>query len=408
MRYSSIESKIEYLSDIPDVIQCGLLDLFDVSDIHNLPDETKNALRKSIARLFLKGRPVDYEEYCKAYALYYLPVNLQKIWRPLLDLAITDSLDAKCDVLELGGGPGSATFGLTEFYRYLAYDNPSTPFSLTITVVEREKDFIQIFQDLWEEYENTLPENLSASVTCMKKDAVDFLLHSEGKKYGLILESNMLNPNEYVRADELDKIAHCITSMMKRHSSAILIEPAKQALSGYLKTVRKNLLDVGLNCYSPCCCDNSECSQFASARLNISEISLYRELKEQNIINKIDDYHAFEYAVFRNDGLKKYDYTFRESVLSDLLYHDGELVSFKAYILAIADPEKDIFAVKVCEGNMPDNQSVWLNIPKKSLVEKEINALTCGRGGLVDVKNAVVENPKRLGFCTKTRIKIYR
>ena len=168
------------------------------------------------------------------------------------------------------------------------------------------------------------------------------------------------------------------------------------------------LLERGLNCYSPCSCDHPECAQFCSAQLDIREISLCRELYEQGIVSKPADYHPFEYAVFRNDGLRKYDYPCTSGVLSDLLYHDGELISFRAYILAIADQDKDVFALKLCDGSMMQNQSVWLNIPKSSLVEREINALTCGRGGLIDVKNAVVENPRRLVFCGKTRMRIYR
>ena len=112
MNTSSIESKIEYLSDIPESIQRGLLNLFGIQAIDELTKEKKILLKNSISRLFSTTEQTDYDEYCRAYALYYLPVNMQKIWRPLLDLAITDSLESSCRVLELGAGPGSATFGL--------------------------------------------------------------------------------------------------------------------------------------------------------------------------------------------------------------------------------------------------------------------------------------------------------
>lgn len=128
MNTSSIESKIEYLSDIPESIQRGLLNLFGIQAIDELTKEKKILLKNSISRLFSTTEQTDYDEYCRAYALYYLPVNMQKIWRPLLDLAITDSLESSCRVLELGAGPGSATFGLIEFYKYLAFDNYSTEF----------------------------------------------------------------------------------------------------------------------------------------------------------------------------------------------------------------------------------------------------------------------------------------
>lgn len=145
MNTSSIESKIENLSDIPETIQRGLLELFGIRSIDELTQENKSLLKDSIAKLFSTTALTEYDEYCRAYALYYLPVNLQKIWRPLLDLTITNSLEASCRALELGAGPGSATFGLIEFYKYLAYDNNSTEFCIDITIVERESAFLKIF-----------------------------------------------------------------------------------------------------------------------------------------------------------------------------------------------------------------------------------------------------------------------
>ena len=102
MNTSSIESKIEYLSDIPETIQRGLLDLFSIRTIDELTQEKKSLLKNSIAQLFSTTALTEYDEFCRAYALYYLPVNMQKIWRPLLDLTITDSLEPSCRVLELG------------------------------------------------------------------------------------------------------------------------------------------------------------------------------------------------------------------------------------------------------------------------------------------------------------------
>lgn len=56
MNTSSIESKIEYLSDIPETIQRGLLDLFSIRAIDELTQEKKSNLKKSIAKLFLQLR----------------------------------------------------------------------------------------------------------------------------------------------------------------------------------------------------------------------------------------------------------------------------------------------------------------------------------------------------------------
>ena len=407
MNTSSIESKIEYLSDIPESIQRGLLNLFGIQAIDELTKEKKILLKNSISRLFSTTEQTDYDEYCRAYALYYLPVNMQKIWRPLLDLAITDSLESSCRVLELGAGPGSATFGLIEFYKYLAFDNYSTEFYIDITVVEREDAFLKIFGSLMEQYTLSLPSNLHVSTNPNNSDVTAFLSGNEDK-YDLIIESNMLNPNEHVSACQLEIIAHDLARLLKKHSSLIIIEPAKQSLTGYLRTVKTTLLHERLCCYSTCSCANQTCGQFASAQLNIKGIAICRKLYENGIITRLPDYHAFEYAVFRNDTLQKYDYLEFNSVLGNLCNHEGEIISFKAFVCAIAHPEDDIFALKICDGSVAENKSVWMNIPKRSLLEPEINTLTCGRGSMVDIKNAVVETPNRIGVCKKTRIRIYK
>ena len=408
MNTSSIESKIECLSDIPETIQRGLLDQFNIRTIDELTQEKKLLLKNSIAQLFSTTGPTEYDEYCRAYALYYLPVNMQKIWRPLLDLTITDSLEPSCCVLELGVGPGSATIGLIEFYKYLAYDNYSTEFYIDITVVERESAFLRIFDSLMEQYTHSLPSNLNVSIKSINADATEFLAHNENSGYNLIIESNMLNPNEHISACYLEDIAHNLIRALGKHSSLIFIEPAKQVLANFLRTIKTILLREGLCCYSPCCCENQICDQFASAQLNIKGISLCKKLYENDIITHLPDYHAFEYAVFRNDTLQKYDYSGTDSILCDLRNHGGELISFKAFVCAIAHPDDDVFALKVCDGSIPKNKPVWMNIPRKTLLEPQINTLTCGRGGMIDIKNAVVEAPNKLGICRKTRIRIYK
>ena len=408
MNYFSAETKIEYLSDIPEAIHHGLLKLFEVDALSDLSKTSKEQIRRSITQLFANRLPTNYDDYRKAYALYYLPVNLQKVWRPLLDLVITDSLPAKCSLLELGAGPGSSTFGFTEFYHWLACDNPDKKFSITITIIERDSGFIDIFRNLWDDYKATLPDNLNVSISWRCDDAISFLLHCEENKFDFVIESNMLNPNEHIEESQMEILARQIKTTLKRHGSTVFIEPAKQNLSHYLKSLKKALLQNGMNCYSPCFCDNPECAQFASAQLNTSKISICKELYDAGIISKPAEYHAFEYAVFRKDGLRKYDTHATERILSDLRFHDGELISFKAFVLAIAHPDEEIFALKLCDGTMSDKQTVWLNIPKQKLLEKDINSLTCGRGGLVDVKNAVVEGENKLGFCAKTRLRIYR
>ena len=408
MKYSSIETKIEYRSDIPDSVYRGIMELVGASSISNLSPEKKGCLKDILSGLFSGRGRVDYGEYAWAYAVYYLPVNLQKVWRPLLDLAIAGELRPKCKVLELGAGPGSATLGLVEFYKYLAYDNYSTEFSLEITVIEREQAFIDILHTLMERYLPSLPVNLKVSIETIRGNAS---LFSEGigdARFDLIIESNMLNPNESFPMPELSAIAQQMRTALSRHSSLILIEPAKPGLTNHLKEMRSLLSSTGMTCFSPCSCGHRTCSQFASARLDISEIAICQELYDNGIISQPPQWHAFEYAVFRNDSLRKYDFGGDGVLLCNLHGHEGEVISFSAFILAVASPDQPELSLKVCDGSLPDDRHVWLNIPKGTLRERDINTLTCGRGSMVEVKNAVVLSENRIGVIRKTRIKIYR
>jgi hypothetical protein len=317
-------------------------------------------------------------------------------------------LPAKCKILELGSGPGSSTFGLIEFYKYLAYDNHLTEFVLELTLVEREQGFIEIFKKLYSAYVKSLPANLHVDITIKNEDAYKFVQECSGSKYDLIIESNMLNPYEGISLAIPESFVNSLKSILSPHSSVILIEPAKQRLAIYLKQLKAIMHQQGMNCYSPCCCSNAECSQFASARIDIKEIGIYSALAANGFINKTLKNHSFEYAVYRNDELPKYEYEGTGNSLADLAAHIGEKIRFKAFILAFANETADSFSLKICDGSLCDKSNVWLCIPKSILIEDSINCLTTGRGGLVDVKNAIVEGPNNINCVISTQLKIYR
>lgn len=406
MNLNSIESRIEYSQDIPGAIEAGLLSLFDVESLDRLSSREKVLLRESIQKLFWSTSATDYSGYCRAYALYYLPVNLYKIWRPLLDLSLTDSLPTQGKVLELGAGPGSATFGLIEYYRYLAAGNDLLSFCLDICIIEKNPEFISVFEKLYSTYIKNLPENLSLSVKCIRNDAFDYLSNSCAESFDLIIESNMLNPNEGISESHLTQFATGLIPLMSKHSSAILIEPAKKELAETLNSVTKHLLCLGLGRYSPCCCSSAECYQFASGRIDTSGIKLTKLLFDRGIITRQPSTHSFEYAVFRNDAMQKYDYNGSGSLLSDLRDRIGEIISFKAFVLTAID-NIDHFSIKICDGSRSRSGDLWLEVPKNILVEKQLNCLTAGRGGLVDVRDAVVVHSAKIGVTQKTRLKIY-
>ncbi len=405
MQYQIVESRIEYKPDIPAPLAKGLLNLYGVNDVASIPDFQKKRIARSIQSMFSITGTTDYHMTCNDYALYYLPINIYKVWRPMLDLVMSGQLPSNCEILELGAGPGSATFGIIEFYKYLAYENHLTEFNLTITIVEREYGFCELFLKLYSQYKNSLPENLTVNGSIKNCDAYKYLEDTQ-EKYNLIVESNMLNPNEHLKAEFFNDFSNHIKEALKPNSSFIMIEPAKKSLTESFKMMRKYLLQAGLLCFSPCRCNNLECKQFASARIDISGIQLLDDLKRNNIITQLKTAHSFEYAVFRNDDLSKYEYAGTDAILSKLGEHIGEKVKFKAFILTFASETAESFSLKVCDGSLSKGHEVWLYVPKAIMEETAINCLTTGRGGMIDVKNALVENTGQIKYLLSTRVRI--
>jgi hypothetical protein len=99
---------------------------------------------------------------------------------------------------------------------------------------------------------------------------------------------------------------------------------------------------------------------------------------------KVKKHHNFEYVVFRNDGLKKFEGFENTIKFSELANHIGERIKFKAYILMKFDGD-DCYRFKICDGSCEQKKEIWLEVPK-GIFNEEIEEI--GRGGLVSVKNA--------------------
>ena len=121
---------------IPNSIEKALLSLYSVDRISDLKSSYKDNMSQKM-KMFASFD--NYANKHKEYTLYYFIVNFYKIWRPLLDLYYSGQLNENINVLEVGVGPGSATFGLIEFYKHLAIENLNKEFNLKFTLIEKEK-----------------------------------------------------------------------------------------------------------------------------------------------------------------------------------------------------------------------------------------------------------------------------
>ena len=132
-----IDNILKYYDEgvkIPKTLEGALLKLFNVNSVDNF-EKQELAKLKEANKMFYTGYNADYSLLAKEYALYYLPVNMYKIWKPLLDLAIKKQIRNRFDILEFGCGPGSSTFGIIEFFKMLAEENLEEEFTLNFTLL---------------------------------------------------------------------------------------------------------------------------------------------------------------------------------------------------------------------------------------------------------------------------------
>ncbi len=118
-----------------------------------------------------------YQDCADGYVISYLSVNFYKIWLPLWNLLREHNLLANIRVLELGAGPGTATWSLVGFYRMLAEENPGVSFSIDFTIVEKEAAFKNVFETIQSEVVADLPQNFTVTMEIIlyEEDAFDYL-----------------------------------------------------------------------------------------------------------------------------------------------------------------------------------------------------------------------------------------
>lgn len=405
MKCNSVFELIDKNKDIPLAITNGIINLFGVDDFSKISLEKKRKIFTAHNSFFSSNSETDYSDVAKEYTLFYLPVNFYKIWQPLVDLAERNQLKNKCNILDLGAGPGTSSFGLIEFYRQISLENPMMNFNLSITLVEKENKFLEICDYLFDIYSKSFPNNLIVKLNKVNKDIFEYF-DNTNEKYDLIIESNMLNPNENNDLLKLETFAHKIVDILKPKSSIILIEPAREKEVKVLKNGKHFFLKEDLNVYSPCDCDNLKCSQLSMGSVSSDNLSILKETAKNGLIDsrKIKNKHYYEYMVFRNDGLKKYKKIINKDSLLDITKYIGQRVDFSAFVLNFIQKENG-FSLKVCDGSLLDRQ-IWIDIPYSAFDCS--NKINTGRGAIIKIKGGIVSENNRIKCDIETFINIER
>lgn len=391
--------------DIPISIKKAILNLYGVDKTEDIDSKTSNKISLTINTFFNEERECDYSNKAKEYTLYYLPLNMYKIWRPLKDLLEKSQIKSTCDILELGSGPGTTTFGLLEFYKALANENPNVQFEINYTIVEFENSFIQIFKRIYNDYKHSLPSNLFVCFSVQNISLKSFF-ETTNQKFDYVVESNLINPNEKIDSSSINELVENMSHLLKKHSSLILIEPAHQNINIYLKEIRQKSCTNNLKIYSPCNCQRNICNQLPMATLNTQHISLLKELIDNNIITRSvhKTFHPFEYLILRNDTLVKSNICSNNGnivKLSDLGNYINKRININAFIILLLDKGTH-YSLKICDGTTEIKKGVWLKIPKDHLPQQ----CKLGRGGTIKLSKVYVESNTNLSCDLSTKIKM--
>ena len=129
-----------------------------------IPDEFIRKAIFDINTMFNPKLKSDYSRRHFAYLLYYLPANVFKIWKPLLDLQLRNTLKPHMRILDIGTGPASVPLGIIEYYKTLADSYPNMSFTLDFTLIEAEKEFLDIAENILFLAADAAPSNLTINI----------------------------------------------------------------------------------------------------------------------------------------------------------------------------------------------------------------------------------------------------
>lgn len=350
-----------------------------------LPESYIDNIIKDMGSMFKTNKSVNYSNLWEAYLLYYLPANLFKVWKPLLDLYIKNLLKPHIMILDVGTGPGSVPLGIIEFYKSLAVAYPETRYSVSCTLIEVEEEFLIAAKYLIDDVKKYLPVNLEVDLdACYNHEISSDYESSSLGKFDIVTMSNFLTPNEKNNQKQGDVIIKKFIENVNNSGALIIIEPGERKSCTSLKKIRNEVVgENGPNVYSPCVGiwndkNKYDCSCFSMVRAywDIPEIYKFLINKGLSKASRIDV--PFNYLVLRKDGIRKYQIVKNNrcyTKLIDLNDKINEYVSIIAIIRTVIKTDK-LFSISLCDGSGcidEDNEAVWINLSQDELKESGIN-----------------------------------
>ena len=219
---------------------------------------------KALSDSYVEPEKCDWKALYKntaavqAYLLYYLPVNLVKIF-PLLDeVARGGAFDLAqrqhMSVLDIGCGPGTFMLGLLEYMCRAGRPDAACLESISLTGIDRTKDSLAAADSLIGQYCSLgcLPPGITVTASFRQGSVIspDFLKSPE--LYDLIIAGNVLAE---LQGEPLSACLAAISEHLAPGGALIIVDPGTRRAARRLLDVRNMLLqNTQLRLYAPCLC----------------------------------------------------------------------------------------------------------------------------------------------------------
>src|SRR3990172_11563098 len=277
--------------------------------------------RETLPAAYLKD-----EGLRRAYIEYFLPSNLYKIHIPLKELSLHPKEIFKKErlrVLDIGSGPGTATFGTLDFFS-MKENRPILEFTAVDHVAENLRDAEALFKD-------RSPKEATLATLKSSIEKMENLIKGQ---FDIIILSNLLNEVAHNDAERIAKrveiLKSLITNFLSADGSCIIIEPALRETSREMLMVRNGLLDEGLHIYSPClmgdkCPALENPKDWCHEDVPWEPPAIVKEVDRLTGLRK--DSLKFSYLILREDGISLTDIYGEDSykVVSEPLISKGKM-----------------------------------------------------------------------------------
>ena len=189
---------------------------------------------KALSDAYVEPEKCDWKALYKntaavqAYLLYYLPVNLVKLFPLLEELAKGGAFDVAqrqhLSVLDIGCGPGTFMLGLLEYHCRAGRPDAACPASISLTGIDRSKDNLAAADRLIRQYcsPGCLPQGMTVTASFRQGSVLspDFLNSPE--LFDLIIAGNVLAE---LQGAALSSCLAAITEHLAPGGALLIVDP---------------------------------------------------------------------------------------------------------------------------------------------------------------------------------------